>query len=187
MTDQDFSEQCQSSHNVFAGKMLKVYRDEVILPNGHRSTREYIIHPGAVVAIPWLADGRLVLERQYRYSVRQEFLELPAGKLTPGEDPLAAMQRELLEETGYVANRWHRLCRLHPCIGYANEEMTLYLAQDLTLTKQNLDEDELLEVVEMSLDEAMRAIQSGLITDAKTMVGLFWAEKWARGEWVLEG
>ena len=117
---QNLAEHCQSSHRVFSGNMIQVYRDDVLLPNGRQSTREYIVHPGAVVVIPWIADGRLIIERQYRYSVRQEFLELPAGKLSPGEDPFEAVQRELLEETGYVAKRWHRLCRIHPCIGYAN-------------------------------------------------------------------
>ncbi len=184
---QDFSEECLSSRQVFAGNLLNVYRDEVLLPNGHRSTREYIVHPGAVVVVPWLPNGKLVMERQYRYAMKREFLELPAGKLSPGEDPMAAVQRELLEETGYVATRWHTLGRIHPCIGYTNEDMFLYMAQDLTLTKPDLDEDEMLDVVEMSLEDAMKGIREGLITDSKTMVGLFWAEKWAKGEWTVEG
>lgn len=176
-------EQCQSSSNVYSGNLLHVYRDEVILPDGRNGSREYIVHPGAVVAIPWLPDRRLILERQYRYPLRREFLELPAGKLDPCEDPLAAVQRELLEETGYSAARWSSLGNIHPCIGYANEEMTLYMAWDLTLTHPNWDEDELIEVVEMPLDTALEGIRTGLITDAKTIIGLFWADKWARGEW----
>ncbi|CAK0781458.1 Methanol dehydrogenase activator [Gammaproteobacteria bacterium] len=181
------AEHCYSSRNVFSGNLLQVYQDEVVLPDGRNGVREYIIHPGAVVVIPWLPERRLVLERQYRHPLKREFLELPAGKLTPGEDPLAAAQRELLEETGYSATRWHLLCRIHPCIGYANEEMFLYMAEELTLTRPNWDEDELIEVVELPLDAAMEGIRTGLITDAKTVVGLFWAEKWVRQEWVLEG
>jgi len=137
------------------------------------------------VVIPWLSPGRILLERQYRYPLRREFLELPAGKLDKGEAPLRAGQRELLEETGYVASRWTFLARIHPCIGYANEEITLYLAQDLTMTRPQLDEDEIIEVLEMSLDDALKAVRDGIITDAKTVIGLFWTEKWARGEWSL--
>ncbi|CAK0757412.1 ADP-ribose pyrophosphatase [Gammaproteobacteria bacterium] len=177
------TEQCRFSRNVFSGNLLQVYRDEVTLPDGRDGSREYIVHPGAVVVIPWLAEKRLIMERQYRYPVKQEFLELPAGKLTYGEDPLLAVQRELLEETGYTAAHWRRLGRIHPCIGYANEEMILYMAWDLTLTHPDWDEDELLEVIEMPLDAALDGIRTGLITDAKTVIGLFWADKWTRGEW----
>jgi len=177
------AEHCCKSQTVFSGNLLTVYRDEVILPDGRPGSREYIIHPGAVVAIPWIGAGRIILERQYRYPMKKEFWELPAGKLTPGEDPLQAVQRELLEETGYIAQHWRLLGYIHPCIGYANEEMTLYLAENLTLTQSHWDDDELIEVIEMTLDDALDAIRRGLITDAKTMVGLFWAEKWAQGKW----
>ena len=187
MKNQKLSEQCLSSQAVFSGKLLQVHRDEVLLPNGHRSVREYILHPGAVVMIPWVSPGRLILERQHRYPLHQEFLELPAGKLDPGEDPLSAGKRELLEETGYTAGQWNFLARIHPCIGYANEEMSLYMAHDLTQTYPRLDDDELIEVIEMDLEVALEGIRQGTITDAKTVIGLFWAEKWIREEWRLPG
>lgn len=180
------AEHCRTSEIVFSGNLLTVYRDEVILPNDRPGSREYIKHPGAVVVIPWLENDRIILERQYRYPLRQEFLELPAGKLNPDEDPFAAIKRELREETGYIAQQWNFLGKIHPCIGYANEEMRLYLAQQLTLTQSDLDDDELLEITEMTLDDALKAIRSGLITDAKTIIGLFWAEKWANGVWSLQ-
>ena len=179
------SEECQSSECVYSGKMLRVYRDQVLLPNKNISSREYIIHPGASVVIPWLDKNTLIMERQYRYSVKQEFLELPAGKLNHNEDPLVAIKRELLEETGYTANRWQLLGRIHPCIGYSNEEMFLYMAWDLTYNKVNWDDDELLEIIEMPFESALDGIKTGLITDAKTIIGLFWAEKWLKNEWTF--
>lgn len=182
----NLTEECLSSNCVFAGKLLQVHRDEVIMPDQRTGSREYIIHPGAVVVIPWLSEQRLIMERQYRYSVKQEFLELPAGKLNANEDPLIAIKRELLEETGYTAQQWQLLGRIHPCIGYSNEEMFLYMARDLTLTQANWDEDELLEVIEMPFNDAIEGIKTGLITDAKTIIGLFWAEKLMKKEWTIK-
>ncbi len=178
-------EKCLTSQTVFSGELLQVRRDEVELANGHHSVREYIVHPGAAVVVPLFPDGRVLLERQFRYPLGRVFLELPAGKRDPGEDLLATAQRELLEETGYQAQEWYFLCHIHPGIGYTNEEMGLYLARDLSLTQPCWDEDETIELVTLSLDDALAKVQSGHITDVKTVIGLFWANRLVRGEWLL--
>ena len=172
-----------SSETKFRGKLLHVVRDEVQLPNGKTSIREGIKHPGAVVIIPFLNATTLIMERQYRYYPNEIFYELPAGKTDPGEDFLTTGKRELLEETGYVAKKWTFISHLYPAIGYADEKMAVYAAHHLTMEKIDRDEDEFLEIIEMPLDEAMDMLRRGDITDAKTMVGLFWAEKLAKGDW----
>lgn len=158
--------------------MLTVKRDEVRLPNGNLSQREYVLHPGAVVIVPLLANGNIVLERQFRYPLQQVFVELPAGKIDEGEDILVTGQRELLEETGYVANQWISLGYQHPCIGYSNEVIHMYLATELTAGAHQRDEDEALEVFDLPLASCMAMIQRGEITDGKTLVALFVAEKY---------
>jgi len=171
------------SETVFSGSLLHVRRDRVRLPGGAETGREYIVHPGAVLIVPVLDDGRLVFERQFRYPLRKSFLELPAGKIDPNEDILATGQRELLEETGYRAGSWQYLCALHPCIGYSDEIILVYLATGLEAGAHDRDHDESLEVFTMSLPEAMVAMQRGEITDGKTMIALFWAEKHLSGLW----
>jgi ADP-ribose pyrophosphatase len=183
MKKSDLVETKISSETVFKGGLLHVTRDEVLLPNGKTSIREGILHPGAVVIIPFLDESTLIMERQYRYMPDQVFYELPAGKVDPGEEFLTTGKRELLEETGYEANSWKFLSYLHPAIGFADEKMAVYAAYDLTLNKTDRDHDEFLEVIEMPLDRAMDMLRRGEITDAKTMVGLFWAEKLQSGEW----
>jgi ADP-ribose pyrophosphatase len=183
MKPPDLTETCISSEILVEGNLLLAKRDSVRLPDGRESQREYIVHPGAVLIIPILPDGRLVMERQFRYPLRQTFIELPAGKIDTGEDPLVTGQRELLEETGYTAKHWQLLAKLHPCIGYSNEVIYVYLARDLTLGQHKRDEDELLEIFSMSLPEAMAAMRRGEITDGKTMIALFWAEKHLSGDW----
>jgi ADP-ribose pyrophosphatase len=172
-----------SSETVFRGGLLHVRRDRVRLPNGAETGREYIVHPGAVLVVPLLDDGRLVFERQYRYPLRKAFIELPAGKIDPGEDILVTGQRELLEETGYSATEWHYLAALHPCIGYSDEIIHIYLASGLQAGDHKRDHDESLEVFTLTLDEAMQALRRGEITDGKTMIALFWAEKHLTGSW----
>lgn len=162
---------------VYEGSFMQVRKDTVRLPDGSLSSREYISHPGAVAMLALLDDGRLLLERQYRYPPQQEFIELPAGKIDHGEDPLLTAQRELLEETGYVAKEWIHLTTAWPCIGYANERMEYYLARGLSHQGRCLDEGEFLEVFELPLAEAIDWIRLGRITDSKTIVGLFWLEK----------
>lgn len=186
MNSKNLKETKISSETIFKGALLHVTRDEVRLPNGKTSIREGILHPGAVVIVPFLNATTLIMERQYRYMPDKVFYELPAGKTDPGEDFLTTGKRELLEETGYTAKTWTFLSHLYPAIGYADEKMAVFAAHDLRFTEIARDEDEFLEIIEMPIDQAMEMLRKGEITDAKTMVGLFWAEKLARGEWIPE-
>jgi len=161
-----------ASEAVFEGKLLHVRRDRVRLPDGALATREYIVHPGAVLAVPVLPDGRLVVERQYRYPLRQVFVEFPAGKLDPGESALATAQRELREEAGYTARQWTPLGVIHPLLAYSTEAIELYLAEGLEHVGAKLEDGEFLEVGIMSVAEMLAAVDRGEITDAKTVTAL---------------
>lgn len=163
------------SEAVFRGRLLDVHRDRVRLPDGKEAIREYIRHPGAVVVVALLPDGKLVLERQYRYPLRKAFLELPAGKIDPGEDILSCARRELREETGYVAEQWQYLGVMHPCIGYSDERIEIFLARNLEHVGASLDEEEFLEIHTLDVDEAERAVHDGRITDGKSIAALFMA------------
>jgi ADP-ribose pyrophosphatase len=174
----DLTEHCISSDTIADGGMLTVKRDQVRLPNGHESQREYVLHPGAVVIIPLLANGNVVLEKQFRYPLHQVFIELPAGKIDAGEDILVTGQRELLEETGYTATEWVKLGLQHPCIGYSNEVIHIYLATGLTAGEHSRDADEALDVFELNFKTCLSMIQRGEITDGKTIVAMFLAEKY---------
>jgi ADP-ribose pyrophosphatase len=176
----DLQESCIESNVVYDGCLLHVRRDTVRLPNGGVSVREYITHPGAVAVLALLPNGNLIMERQYRYGPRREFFEIPAGKIDHGEDTLITGQRELLEETGYVADNWVHLTTTWPCIGYGDERIEYYLARELTLHKSNLDEGEFLEIFELSLSDALDWIRQGKINDSKTMIGIFWLEKYLK-------
>jgi ADP-ribose pyrophosphatase len=154
-----------------------VHRDVVTLPDGSQGTREYIRHPGAVAIVALFDDGRLLLERQFRYPHNRDFIEIPAGKLEPGEPHLETAQRELLEETGYVAAEWRRLGVIHTAIAYTDEAIDLFLATKLSFTAQKLDAGEFLETVLVPLPQAMEMIRNGEITDAKTVAALLWFEK----------
>lgn len=167
-----------SSESVFDGALLKVRKDHVRLPNGQGSIREYIVHPGAVVILAFLPNGNLLFERQFRYPLRRVFLELPAGKIDHGEATIETAKRELLEETGYAASEWEYLGVMHPCIGYSDERIEIFVARGLRLEgEKQLDHNEFLDVVELSPDEARQAVWDGRITDAKTITSLFWLEK----------
>ena len=167
------------SERVLDGMLLKVERDHVRLPDGKTAVREYIRHPGAVVIIAVLPDGRLILERQFRYPLRRSFIELPAGKIDPGEAIEACARRELREEVGYEAARWTHLGMLHPCIGYSDERIEVFLAEDLTHVGHQWDEGEFLEVLSLSPAELDAAVASGDVTDGKTLSALYIAR--ARG------
>lgn len=173
-SEQDPLEEIQlDSVPVYDGVLLKVRRDRVALPDGNESVREYICHPGAVVVLAVLPDGRLLFERQFRYPLRRAFLELPAGKIDAGEDLLTCARRELREETGYEAAEWRHLGVMHPCIGYSDERIEIFLARGLTHVGDALDDGEFLEIVSFSLDEIISAVHRGEITDGKTIVALF--------------
>jgi ADP-ribose pyrophosphatase len=159
---------------VFDGALLHVRKDSVRLPNGATSTREYIVHPGAVLVAPRLPDGRWIVERQFRYPVGRVILEFPAGKRDAGESALATGQRELLEETGYRADTWTPLGVVHPGVGYTNEAIELWRAEGLEHVGRRLDDDEHLDIVTMRGPELLAAFDRGEITDAKTIAALLW-------------
>jgi ADP-ribose pyrophosphatase len=161
-----------SSEPVYEGKLLHVRRDDVRLPDGSLATREYIVHPGAVLVVPVLPDGRLVIERQYRYPLQRVFVEFPAGKLDPGESPLATGVRELEEEAGYTAREWTHLGVIHPLLSYSTEAIEIFLAEGLEQVGAKLDEGEFLDVGIMSVDEMLAAVDRGEVTDAKTVTAL---------------
>ncbi|MBE9609998.1 NUDIX domain-containing protein [Chitinilyticum piscinae] len=165
------------SVRVFDGNLLHINRDTVRLPDDSLATREYVVHPGAVMILPVLPDGRILMERQYRYPLHRVFIEFPAGKLDENEGPLACGQRELLEETGYTAESWDYLGVIHPLISYTNEEIHVFLAQGLKAGEAQLDEGEFVECIAMTLDELTAAVLDGRITDGKTISGIFWLQQ----------
>ena len=168
------------------GAFLDVRRDRVALPDGSVSHREYIVHPGAVMVVPLLDDGRLVVERQWRYPLGRAMLEFPAGKIEPGEPVLRCAVRELEEETGYRAADWARAGILHNAIAYSTEGIEVWFARRLTPGERRLDVGEFLDVVETDADDLAAAAQRGEITDAKTLIGLLWLQNWRAGRWPLE-
>ena len=172
-SDEHLIETRLASEAVFDGRLLHVRRDTVRLPNGRTSTREYVVHPGAVLIAPRLDDGRWVVERQFRYPLGRVFLEFPAGKRDAGESARETGERELLEETGYRAESWTKLGDLHPGVGYTNELIELWRADGLTHVGRKLDEDEHLDIVTMRSDDLLAAFDRGEITDAKTIATLF--------------
>ncbi len=189
MSDDHLIERRVHQEELLRGHFLQVLRDTVQLPNQNLATREYVVHPGAVMVIPMLEtpEGlRLVMERQFRYPVGQVMTEFPAGKLDPGEDPWLCAQRELLEETGYTARQWARAGVLHPVIAYSTEVIEIWFAKDLTLGERQLDTDEFLDVFTATPAELMAACQQGLLTDAKTLTGLLWLQNVQSGQWPLQ-
>ncbi|MEY3944648.1 MAG: hypothetical protein RIS04_1574 [Pseudomonadota bacterium] len=182
MSDQHLKEHLHERQELFKGNFLHALRDTVRLPDGQLATREYVIHPGAVVVVPLVQgeDGqtRVVLERQFRYPVGQVMVELPAGKLEVGEDPLLCGQRELLEETGYTASEWARAGQMHLAIAYSTEVIHVYFARGLTLGQQQLDAGEFLDVFTATPQELVQWCRKGTVTDAKTLSCMVWLQQW---------
>lgn len=184
--DGHLAERLLDGDTVYEGHFLRVRKDRVRLPDGRTAHREYIRHPGAVMVVPLLDDGRLLMERQYRYPMGQVMLEFPAGKLDAGEDPLACGQRELAEETGYRAAEWARAGVLHNAIAYSDEGIHIYFARGLVRGEQRLDEGEFLELVTHTPQELDVMVRRGALTDAKTLIGLLWLQRWQAGAWPLD-
>ena len=180
----------QSCDKILSGRFLQVFSDQVTLPDGKTTFREYIVHPGAVMVIPLLTDGqghtRIVLERQFRYPVDQVMIELPAGKRDGQEDLLLCAQRELREETGYTATQWAHAGVLHPCISYSTEYIDIWFAQGLQAGPRQLDAGEFLDVFSASTDEFFAWCREGRITDAKTLTGALWLQNYLSGAWSLQ-
>ncbi|MFC5430328.1 NUDIX domain-containing protein [Paraburkholderia denitrificans] len=183
--DRALAETCVESTTLYAGNFLTLKRDTVELPDGKHATREFVLHPGAVMVIPLFDDGRVLMERQYRYPLSRVMTEFPAGKLDPQEGALACAKRELREETGYTAREYVYLTRIHPVISYSTEFIDIYLARGLIAGEANLDEGEFLETFTTTLPELLEWVRNGRITDVKTIIGTFWLEKALGGNWPL--
>lgn len=184
-SDAQLAEVCVEARQVYQGHFLDVRRDLVRLPDGGQATREYIRHPGAVMIVPLLNDGRLLMERQFRYPMGRVMLEFPAGKLDPGEAPMACARRELQEETGYSAGEWAYAGLMHNAIAYSDEAIHICFARQLRQGRQQLDPGEFLELSHCSVDELDAMAARGELTDAKTLVGLQWLQRWRAGAWPL--
>ena len=182
--DDRLTEHTLESRLAFEGTFLRLYVDKVRSADGHVGTREYLRHPGAVMVIPLLADGHVVLERQFRYPLRRTVIEFPAGKIDAGESPFNCAQRELLEETGYRAGKWSYLGGLHNAIGYSDEKIEMFLAEELTHAGATLDAGETLEVFTAPWQQLLQWVDEGMVTDVKTMLGVMWLEKILAGAWL---
>jgi ADP-ribose pyrophosphatase len=185
MSDDHLREHGLGGHVLAKGSFLEVRRDDVRLPDGSAATREYVVHPGAVMVVPLLDDGTVVMERQFRYPVGRVLLEFPAGKIDPGESTLACAQRELIEETGYRASEWARAGVWHNAAAYSTEGIEVWFARGLRLGERRLDVGEFIELCLVGESDLDRLAAAGELSDMKTMVGLLWLQKWRAGQWPL--
>ena len=179
--DAHLKEERIDTQDLHHGIFLNMKRDTVRMPDGGEAVREYLTHPGAVAIVALLDDGRILLERQYRYPVAHVCMEIPAGKLDLGEDPLICAQRELQEETGYAASKWSYIRRIHPVISYSTEFIDIYLAEGLSKGERQLDDEEFLDVFAASLDELLAWVEEGAITDVKTTISAYWLDRYRSG------
>jgi len=172
----NLSETTLSTESIYKGRIIDLYKDEVSLPNGNRAFREVVRHPGGVCVCAITDGGEVFLVKQFRYPHGKAILEIPAGKLEYGENPLECGKRELLEETGYAAKEFVPLGELLPTPAYCGEVIHMYLARDLEFKAQKLDADEFLEVLKLPFSDAVNMIVSGEITDAKTQAAILKAK-----------
>jgi ADP-ribose pyrophosphatase len=176
------AEQTLASRIAYEGVFLRLLEDRVRCPDGHIALREYLKHPGAVMIVPLLPNGDAVLERQYRHPLGRSFIEFPAGKVDPGESLQQCAERELLEETGYRAHRWTHLGGFHNAIGYSDEKIEVFVAEELVAGPARTDAGEVLELFTAPWDRVMNWARDGTITDVKTIVGAYWADDHRRGK-----
>lgn len=184
--DQHLKEEQVSREELFHGKLLHAVRDRVRLPDGTLATREFVLHPGAVMVIPLLDDGRIVLERQFRYPVGKVLIEFPAGKIDPGEDLLECAKREMVEETGYTAREWAYAGKLAHCVGYSDEYIHIYFARGLQAGAAQLDHGELLETITADPQQFLAWCRDGTVQDSKTLIGALWLQNVLAGSWKLD-
>ncbi len=180
-------ERTVASRKVFEGRLITVRVDDVQLSNGHVATREIVEHPGAVGIVALTSDDGLLLVQQYRKAAETLTLEIPAGTLGPGEDPLACAVRELKEETGYTAGTMHSICSFYTAVGFCTEMMHLFVARDLEPGEAANEEDESIEVVTASVTSALEMIERHSIVDAKTVAAVLWARLFLSGQAVPGG
>ncbi len=181
--DDKLREETLESRVAFEGVFLRLYQDTVRAADGHVGIREYLRHPGAVTVVPLLENGHIVLERQFRHPLGRVMIELPAGKIDPGEPLLTCGQRELLEETGYTAATWVHLGGFHNAFGYSDERIDIFLARDLKLERSEQDAGEVIEIFTAPWQDVAEWIRDGAVTDVKTIIGIGWLEKWLEGRW----
>jgi ADP-ribose pyrophosphatase len=184
--DKHLVETTISQEELLKGRFLHVVRDTVRLPDGGTATREYVLHPGAVAVVPILDDGRIVLERQYRHAAGGVMIEIPAGKLDAGESPLACGQRELLEETGYVAREWAYAFTMYPTVAYSDEAIEIWFCRGLEKREAKLDAGEFLDVFTATVDEFLQWCSQDRIRDSKTLASAVWIQNVVAGTWKLD-
>ena len=185
-TDPHLTEHTTAREELLKGHFLHIVRDIVRLPDGASATREYVLHPGAVAIVPLLDDGRIVLERQYRHPTRQVHVEIPAGKLDAGEGALACGQRELLEETGYVAREWAYAFTMYPTVAYSDEAIEIWFARGLEHRGARLDQGEFLDVFAATPGEFLGWVREGQVKDSKTLASALWIQNVLAGTWKLD-
>ena len=166
-----------TSKQIFDGKVVKLFVDTVELPNGETAIREIVRHPGAVCVVPVTSEGEVIMVKQFRYPFEEVMLEIPAGKLEPGEDPLEAVKRELEEESGAVAGKIQHIGQLYTTVAIFDEKIQIYLATDLTFASAHPDQDEFLETTKIPLKTLVEMVMNGEIPDAKTQIAILKADK----------